>query len=337
VHKELGIQYAKFIHSLRCIDELASLPATADEATREVARLVYKQRSGTHPIRHLAMIAWLFGDFLKFTARYAEVQKSPLPERLATSTIQFVESATQTDTRPDQVVALIRQSGFTPSAAARIVGVDTTTAMIWAASAGIPTKKRPSKIKPDCKAKMIRALRRGVDKVIVAKIGGLSVVSVTRMLGTEVGLRAQWTEARLNNAKNAARKRWLRAASSNPLSGVKAVRLLEPAAYSLLYRNDKTWLDSQINTLQKAVRGNNSSVSWDSRDADLSQAVRETCLEIGLAGPGAHIKLWQIYQRLPELKAKLAKLDRLPLTHAAIKTALSAAPLAFSKAGGNLI
>lgn len=322
LRKDIGHQYAEFVQPLRDIPELAALPANAEEAILEVARLVYKPRSGTHPIRHLAMIAWLFEDFLKFNVRYGEIQHIPeLNDQL--DSISAVESLNHSDARRSEVVSLISQSGFTPSAAAREVGIDTTTAMVWAASAGIATKKRPSKINPVCKAKMISALRRGADKDAVAEIGDLAIVSVTRLLGTEIGLREAWSRARFKKTQREARKLWLHAIRLNPLSGVKAVRLLEPASFSWLYRNDREWLNSQTATLQPQVRGNNSKVTWDKRDSDLSQLVRETCLQIARSEPGSRIKLWKIYQRLPELKAKLAKLDRLPLTRAAIERALS--------------
>ena len=223
-----------------------------------------------------------------------------------------------------RVISLISQSGLTPTAAARSVGVDTTTAMVWAASAGIPIQKRPSKIKPDVRAKMIKALRRGTEKSVAAQIGQVSVQSVTTLLRTEVGLSDEWRMARFRDAQRLARRRWLRVVGSNPFSGVKAVRLLEPAAFAWLYRNDREWLNSQLTTLHKQVRSNNSHVDWDTRDLALARQVRETCLQLAIDTPGKHIKLWQIYQRLPDLKAKLAKLDRLPVTRDAIHNALSA-------------
>ena len=171
---------------------------------------------------------------------------------------------------------------------------------------------------------MIKALRRGAEKSVTARIGQVSVQSVTTLLRTEVGLSDEWRMARFRDAQRLARRRWLRVVGSNPFSGVKAVRLLEPAAFAWLYRNDREWLNSQLTTLHKQVRSNNSHVDWDTRDLALARQVRETCLQLAIDTPGKHIKLWQIYQRLPELKAKLAKLDRLPVTREAIHGALSA-------------
>jgi transposase len=325
--KEIGPKYAEFVRPLREVTEFTALPALAEQAAQEVARLAYEPRSGKHPIRHLAMITWLFSDWQGFVERYKEILSKPDAHENQEARPNQIGHSSPNDERRLKIVSLITQSGLTPSAAARHVGIDTTTAMVWAASAGISTKKRPSQIKPDSKAKMVRDLRRGADKHVVAQICDVSIGSVTRLLGTEVGLREEWTRARFHNAQLAARERWINAISSNPFSGVKAVRLLEPATFAWLYRNDREWLDSQSATLNKLARGNSSKLDWDKRDSDLSQLVRETCLQIASASPGKRIKLWQIYQRTPDLKAKLAKLDRLPLTGAAIRSALCADPM----------
>lgn len=64
-------------------------------------------------------------------------------------------------------------------------------------------------------------------------------------------------------------------------------------------------------------------LDWHSRDQQLAHSVSVTALDIA-ASTSKKVKLWQIYQRLPCLKAKLAKLERLPLTREALKRALAA-------------
>jgi hypothetical protein len=61
---------------------------------------------------------------------------------------------------------------------------------------------------------------------------------------------------------------------------------------------------------------------WDQRDRQLSEQVRRVALELHAAEPDRRIKLFQIHQRLPELKAKLFKMDRLPLSRRALYAVL---------------
>ena len=90
--------------------------------------------------------------------------------------------------------------------------------------------------------------------------------------------------------------------------------MIEPAAFAWLYRNDKAWLDDQVASMTMAVRHAGLHVDWDSRDEALATEVRRIALELETEEPGKKVRLWHLYQRLPELKAKLSKLDRLPLT-----------------------
>jgi len=54
----------------------------------------------------------------------------------------------------------------------------------------------------------------------------------------------------------------------------------------------------------------------------VSLAVRRAVLRQSGERPGVPLRLWQIYQAVPELKPKLAALERLPLTRRVLESAL---------------
>ena len=142
-----------------------------------------------------------------------------------------------------------------------------------------------------------------------------------------VGLQAAWHLARHERACKTARELWRRAVSANPVSGVKAVRILEPAAYAWLYRNDREWLNREVSSMAKAIPHGGLTVDWDARDAELADTVMKASEAITSARHGTRIKLWQLYQRIPDLRAKLGRLDQLPLTQRAIRVALGHRPV----------
>ena len=74
--------------------------------------------------------------------------------------------------------------------------------------------------------------------------------------------------------------------------------------------------------MERLARSPQARVDWDARDRRLSDQVRRIALELHEAEPDRRIKLFKIYQRLPELKAKLFKLDRLPLTRSVLYAVL---------------
>ena len=111
---------------------------------------------------------------------------------------------------------------------------------------------------------------------------------------------------------------WQKVVRRNPLAGATAVRMLEPAVYAWLYRNDRDWLKEQIDRLERAKRSGGVRADWDKRESALARDVRLAGLELSSQLHGRRPKLWQLYQVLPELRPKLAKLDRLPLTQQAV-------------------
>ena len=73
-------------------------------------------------------------------------------------------------------------------------------------------------------------------------------------------------------------------------------------------------------------------VDWLNRDKALATKITEVALDLSKKTPKRKVKLWQLYQRIPDLKAKLGHLDQLPLSQAAIRDALNA-----DVSGGDLL
>jgi hypothetical protein len=100
------------------------------------------------------------------------------------------------------------------------------------------------------------------------------------------------------------------------------LRQMDAASYAWLYRNDRAWLIEQSPPrTARLPDGRKSAVRWDDRDRQLSSEVQAVAAQ--LAAGGGPVKLWQIYQALPQLKSKLSALDRLPLTARALDSALA--------------
>jgi hypothetical protein len=171
-------------------------------------------------------------------------------------------------------------------------------------------------------------LRRGADKAVVAASAQVSIETITRLLLTEVGLHAAWIQAREDRARNRARKAWTERLAAGGNLGVKLLRSLDPATYTWLYRHDRVWLNAHRPApLVVSAYPRASAVDWSERDAKLSQAVREAALALRRKRGRGRIFLWQLYQQLPQLKAKAHALAKLPLTQRAVTQALQSPPI----------
>lgn len=325
--EEAGNDFLKVVLPLRLVPEFATLPITVEASKQQLGRLLRMPRTGTHPLRHLLVIIWLFGTWDAFWEKYLsrDADFQPLANIDDTGLIGAIPGSSDLD--QEELVRLVTAEGYSVTKAARTLGIDVMTAMAWAAKAGINTVRRPKILKPGIRERLIKDLKCGEDKETVAKRYGISVQTITTTLRTEPGLQQAWHDARFEIARVKARHDWSEAASLNPTLGIKAIRLIEPAAYAWLYRNDRQWLRYSLSQLPKIPRSNHARIEWDQRDQALAQSVRETRLRIlSQAGNRKLVTLQQLYQHLPELRAKLSRLERLPLTRQAIEEAIRRKP-----------
>lgn len=309
----IAAAFVEAIAPLRQVPELAGLPSTHNQGALHLGKWLRKPRGGTHPLSHLAIIHWLFDDFASFLATYHRAA-----DALNQTSIAAAERPTRSDPRREQVAALAA-SGMSSTAIARRLGVEVVTAMAWMTQAGLTSKTRPKLISGEVRTRMIRALKTGVDKETIAQDCGVSVVSVTRIMRTEVGLAEAWREVRHRLAQRQAQTEWRRACRTYGPMGTNVVRAHASAAYAWLYRNDRAWLvETSRNNGNVRVAVTSRQVDWDARDASLANDVRRIAADLAARSGSDRINLWQIYQVLPELKAKLSSLHRLPLTQKAI-------------------
>jgi Tn7-like transposition protein D/TniQ len=326
--KELASDFVSFIKPARECAELRAFPATASEARTQLPALLRAPIEGTHPLRHVAIIVWLYGDGSRFLDAYRQLNDAA-----------GVEGNLETmhdESRPEEtsggnakqagklkLVELVQCQGLSMRAAAMQLDVQTETAMVWASEMGLEVKRRPKQLKDDVRASAIAKLVAGEDKRSAALAANVSEVAITKLLRTEAGLHFAWHAARRKQASGKARSAWLRCIQEHPGIGIKLARAMEPAAYAYLYRNEKSWLEENLPAPAARTPGNHSSIRWDQRDLEFSQAVQLAALRLHERRVDQRsLKLPEFLQELPDLKAKLRALDRLPLTRRAIERAL---------------
>lgn len=314
---KLASAYCEAIAALRIAPDLCALPGQAREAVHSINRWVFAPQEATHPLRHLSFIYWLFRSWDDFTEAYAHVAAAGVP----TPTVA-ADSPTgvQFDARKARLIEGI-VGDRSVSSLARELGIAVQTAQVWAASAGMSTPKRAKQLKDVRYTALLQDLRCGGDKAALAKKYGISVETVTRVLRTEVGLSNAWHQTRWHAAQNDARARWTQALEQFCHLGVKQAREQEAAAYAWLYRNDRAWLQEINQTIKRPPPNPGPRLDWDQRDLELAEAVHQAAAALWAqkptAGAPARLRIRELCQRLPELKAKL--MNRLPLTVKAIQ------------------
>ena len=320
---DAATDYLQQCVELRVAPELSYLPSTLEEAKVQVSHLVRPFRTGTHPLRLLVAIDWLFDGLHHFISTHLGSDSLPVVgTEDAAQVAKQVPATALIDDRRERLVQFIR-AGNSVSFAASKIGIDVATAQIWATKEGIAISLRPKILKADVRSSLVQNLRDGVEKAEAASQHGISVATVNKVLRTEVGIHAAWRAARATKAQKAARQTWLDLVASDGALGIKLLRAMNPAVYAWLYRNDLVWLKAHVPTAGSGAKPPLArSVRWDQRDDELSRAVDRVALQLSREHASKPIRLWQIYQVLPELKAKLPALERLPQTRHALEVAL---------------
>ncbi len=302
-------QYLQFTQALNFSGLDIPLPTDLGQAKLQLGRLFSLPQRSTHPLRHLLIILWLFGNWDDFWDVYTDAEPHPLSSRAKA----MVSSPEPQDQRKTQVLHLVQVHGMTISQAARQVGVSVQTAQTWASAQGLLVPKRPKTSTEQLKA-IIRELRHGKPRSAIAHKHHVSVQTITRLLKTDPGLREQWQQAHNASHLLATRRTWQNTIKRNPQAILKELRALQPGCYSWLYRHDRLWLTESLAHVPKYQRIPAGHVNWIQRDHELVELLSTTVQNIKSVQAKADITLQKIYQSAPSIKPYLSKLKQLPLT-----------------------
>lgn len=208
----------------------AEWPGMAAALTRVKPRL-------GHPLKHLLLIAALFDTWPDFLDAYrgaiASESESPQPAPPRPSLRQLAE---------DHFIQLVKNDGLSITAAAREVGVTTSTGIRWAKMRAIAYKARPKSLRPETLECARALLVEGLDKASISEQCRISAVSLNRLISSEPAIATEWRTARTAAARALNRDRFLRAIALNPGVNVSELRRLPRSGYMWLYRNDRDWL-----------------------------------------------------------------------------------------------
>jgi Tn7-like transposition protein D/TniQ len=321
--KPLIMEFRRAMHPVASIPELGTIAGSDGAAQAQVYRILSEPIQGSHPLRYLSMIVWLFATWDAFLERLAHIDRRPVDKESGNAATPL-----QSDkTRHGDVVRWIRDEGVSISQAARRAGVEVATAQAWASAAGIQPPKRPSKLRAETNTALMENLRSGMDKDQAASLAGVSISSVNRSLRTNVDLLRSWRLARYEDARTRARRQWVEALETCGDLGCSAARELARGAYAWLYRNEPEWLSLTITTIPKSNRNTGSKVDWYARDRQLSDRVFDAASQYSDDGKRkSKLSLTEILKLVPELKPKLRRREMMPMTLRALRMVLRYSP-----------
>lgn len=315
--KRLSKDYLCFCNQLTEHPVSEGLPNSLSDAESQIGRLLRLPRSGTHPLRHIILITWLFKHWDDFFDAYqtpCDVEQSSEAEE---------ETSEELNAKKDHFLELVLDNNYSIRKAASIVGIDHSTGKGWARSVGLEICLKPKKLLPEKRKRLLKQIRSGIERKEIAKRSNLSVATVSRVIRSEIGLAQEWQDARFSLRQKKERETWKKLIQENPDLGIKALRDSRSSTYFWLYKNDRAWLEKINRKIPRTISGNNSSINWQARDNDFSQKIQKAVLEITKNNLLAPVTLNDILRHVPELNPKISRLNMMPLTRRALIKAVT--------------
>lgn len=293
---------AKFLEcfaGLRILPEFMGLPATYSEAYSQLARLLKPFRTGTHPLRHLTLMLFLFEDWRSFHGVYQEtsVHVDSIPADSPPASAHSVTS----EPRRSRLVDLLANHGCSVRKAAETLGISIETAMHWAAKEGIAVRRRPKTLAKEKRQQVSAALLQGMSKFEAAAQFELSPIMINRILQGEPCLHDRWKAAVLEKVRICHRAKLSALCSEHPEWTRTQIRAQFNAGYAWLYRHDRSWLYEHLPSAQTSAKSNFSTVDWEARDREYEAALTSAYYRLIADMPEKPITRKLLINSVPEL------------------------------------
>lgn len=269
------------ISPLRRFHPYGELPSHEAAAASFISQMVRSPRRHIHPLKHLTMITWLFGDVSSFV----QCHEVGFVQRIAPSAIPASPPI------PDVPAPPADRKGHA----------------------------RPKRLKPDLRALLLNRLAEGAAKDDICQEFQLTISTVNKLLRAERGVQASWVARRMALYQADHRLRWTELQLRFPMHSLTELRRKCQSLYIWLHRNDREWLNAQASQMPKPARNPNPRVDWERRDDGLQRELEAEIIRRFGSDQNLCLKQSQLFSLLPRLAQRLERRDRYPRTRAYMK------------------
>ncbi|MFS0756120.1 TnsD family Tn7-like transposition protein [Noviherbaspirillum sp. 1P10PC] len=288
------------------------LMSTEQWPMRWLYDLCRRPERSLHPLCHLLLIGFLFGDIRKFFL-CAENLMVPTP---TIDPIAAVRNEKKIDV--ELLNSLLTDETLSCRQIAKKVDVSTNTVVMQRRKIGVRISERPKKFNKLKLEEVKKLLREGIPVETVASQTGFSLSSVYRILALLPDvqkirqMQTRQTECLLH------RSQWLDARRKSPEKGTKQLRVIAGGAYAWLYRHDREWLSENTPKRPKGALSSYSKVNWPERDQLLADAAAAEAVNLSASLDGKRISVTALLRATGFEANACRNLNRLPALARAI-------------------
>jgi hypothetical protein len=165
------------------------------------------------------------------------------------------------------------------------------TVRIYVQAAGGNVVRRRKYLTLAIEDEVCSRLVEGQDFATIAVEVGISSSSIWRQLVVNPSLKEKREAVLKNRAREMYRARWMLALEISTDGSIKSARVIDPGAYTWLFRNDREWQkEENLRCVRASVQQRNQRVNWATRDAEAIEKLTRAAAEI-LEEPGPPVRL----------------------------------------------
>ncbi|RYY02353.1 MAG: hypothetical protein EOO53_12245 [Gammaproteobacteria bacterium] len=225
----------------------------SDQAVHPFPQNMFYRTSTHHPLKHLLLIGFLFGDLESFYHAY-NLAEDP-EEDIAGCEAKNSEMNAKLN-RNQGALELLRD-GHSLRKTAQMMGVSVGYVKKVALSNHLPVKIRPKKIYKTEIRTIWRKLYIGESTEKIAKQFSISVAAVEHILSTHAYLPELRTKIRFFKMRKMHREKMKEYMTGNSTTTRNRIRLELGASYIWLFNNDKSWLYENLPARVPTTRKSN--------------------------------------------------------------------------------
>jgi hypothetical protein len=289
VMAHIATSFAEYASLINTYQPFNSLPSSQAKASAFLAQMSRKARGYSHPLKHLVMITWLFGQLSRFIEAYDQRGET---EQLSLNGTAGVKKVHQ------------------PPCSGKPIALN---------------KRKPQKPRTAGRGAFLESLESGEAKDKICSRFNISIATLNRVLSSDPLLKSL-REKKLNQENlEKYREQWIGAANQNSYMCTNELRTRLPSVYAWLYRNDRNWLLEKNSHLPCGRKGNYSHTDWEARDIELRDLVNSKLIHT--YGECEQLKISKsfLYSLVPSLSRLLEKRTRYPKTRLLLKGLLEGA------------
>lgn len=195
-----------------------------------------------HPLKHMIMMDFLFGDFDIFITEY---------ERVLAKSIELDRSelwSELTESR-NQLKLLVSEAGYSVNAAAKQLGLPIGQALVFLRKEGVEYKRRPRVLNPNIEESLRQLCEAGEDREYIASKLGIKGSFVRDYLQKYSELCDAWHQAFQKRLLESHRSSFLQLRNDQPYLTAKQMKNIPGNGVQWLQRHDKDWLSKNLPSL----------------------------------------------------------------------------------------